>query len=150
MAIISQKDRDTLVAEFEKELKDDVTIKLFTQKAPQLLVPGRECPQCGETQQLMEELVSLSPKLHLEVYDFYNQPEEARALGVQRIPAVVMGKDSAGNLKFYGIPSGYEFTTILEDLVSISRGEGGLKASSTKEIEKVDKEVHIQVMVTPT
>ena len=76
MPIIPDKDRDSLKRELRKDLKNDVTIKLFSQGSSLLTIPGRECRYCPQTQQLMEELTALSPKLHLDVVDVYSQAEE--------------------------------------------------------------------------
>ena len=46
MPLIPDRDRDTLKRELRKELKNDVTIRLFTQGSSLLTIPGRECPQC--------------------------------------------------------------------------------------------------------
>ena len=150
MALIPDRDRDDLKREFRKELKNDVTIRLFTQRSSLLTVPGQECQYCPQTQQLMEELTALSPKLNLEVYNFYSQTEEVAKYGVERIPAVVMGENGDGRLKFYGIPMGNEFPIIIEGIKTISRGVSPLSMDSRKKLKKVNHPVHIQVFVTPT
>lgn len=150
MPIITDENRANLKREFRKELKKDVTIRLFSQGSSLLSVPGRECQYCAQTQQLMEELTALSPKLNLEVYDFYSQAEEREKYGVERIPAIVMGKDGGARLKFYGIPLGYEFATIVEDIKTISRGVSPLTMDTRKKLRKVNQPVHIQVFVTPS
>lgn len=151
--MIPDKDRDGLKRELRKELKDDVTIRLFSQGSSLLTIPGRECQYCPQTQELMEELTALSPKLHLEIYDFYSQAEERERYGIERIPAIVIGKDGGKNgdsrLKFYGIPMGYEFSTIVEDIKTLSRGVSPLSMDTRKRLKKVNQEVHIQVFVTP-
>ena len=149
MPMIPDRDRDGLKREFRKELKDDVTIRLFSQGSSLLTIPGRECQYCPQTQELMEELTSLSPKLHLEVYDFYSQAEERERYGIERIPAIVIGKNGDSRLKFYGIPMGYEFATIVEDIKTLSRGVSPLAMDTRKRLKKVNQEVHIQVFVTP-
>ena len=148
--MIPDRDRDTLKREFRKELKKDVTIRLFTQGSSLMTIPGRECQYCPQTQQLMEELTALSPKLHLEVYDFYGQPEEKEKYGVERIPAIVMGDNGHGRLKYYGIPMGHEFPIIIEDIKTLSRGVSPLTMNSRKKLRKVNHPVHIQVFVTPS
>ena len=147
--MIPDRDRDNLKREFRKELKEDVTIRLFSQGSSLLAIPGRECQYCPQTQELMEELTSLSPKLHLEVYDFYSQVKEREQYGVERIPAIVIGKNGDSRLKFYGIPMGYEFATIVEDIKTLSRGVSPLSMDTRKRLRKVNQEVHIQVFVTP-
>lgn len=150
MSMIPDSEKRDLKRRLQKELKREVTIKLFTQRASMLTIPGRECPYCAPTQQLLEELATLTPKLKLEVYDFYTQLEEVRNHGVERIPAIVMGADGNSNLKFYGIPAGYEFATILEGLFAISKGVSRLSLDSRKKLRKVNQPVHIQVFVTPS
>ncbi|MDP3063458.1 MAG: thioredoxin family protein [Chloroflexota bacterium] len=150
MAFIPDKDKNDLKRRLQKELTSDVTIKLFTQAAAILIIPGRECPSCAPTQQLLEELVSLSPKLRLEVVNFYSVPEEARKYGVERIPAIVLDGAGEASIKFYGLPSGYEFLTILEDIIGVSRRLSGLKMETRKKLRQVNQPVHLQVFVTPT
>ena len=150
MPIIADRDRDDLKREFRKELKKDLTIRLFTQGSSLLTIPGRECQYCPKTQQLMEELTALSPKLHLEVYDFYSEADEKTAYGVERIPAIVMGDDSNGRLKFYGIPMGNEFPIIVEGIKTLSRSVSPLSMDTRKRLRKVNQPVHIQVFVTPS
>ena len=150
MPIIADRDRDDLKREFRKELKKDLTIRLFTQGSSLLTIPGRECQYGPKTQQLMEELTALSPKLHLEVYDFYSEADEKTAYGVERIPGIVMGDDSNGRLKFYGIPMGNEFPIIVEGIKTLSRSESPLSMDTRKRLRKVNQPVHIQVFVTPS
>jgi hypothetical protein len=148
--VISEQDKTQLKRTFRKDLKARVNLKLFTQKPSSLTIPGRECPYCPQTQQLMEELAELSPKLQLEIIDFYGQPEVARQNGVERIPALLMGSDNSPRVKFYGIPLGYELATIIENIKTISRGVSPLSMDTRKKLRQVNQPVHIQVFVTPT
>jgi glutaredoxin-like protein len=150
MALISEKDAQTLKDRFKRELKKDVNIWLFSQKTLGLTIPGRECAHCEDTEHLMEELAALSPKLHLEVKDFYTDTEAAAEAGVERIPATVFSTDAVTNVKFYGIPMGYEFGTMIEDVVTLSRGVSPLSLASRKKLKQLKGSVHIQVFVTPT
>ena len=151
MPVISPQDRQVLEDRFRKELKRKITVSLFTQSVGQLIIPGRECATCPQTKQILEELISLSPMLELEVVDFYSQAQRSQESGVERIPAIVMAKDGGGsNVKYYGMPSGYEFVTIIEDLIALSKPRSPLSADTRKKLKLVDQDVHIQVFVTPT
>jgi len=151
MPIISPQDREALQGHFRKELKRKITLRLFTQTVGKLIIPGRECPTCPQTQQILEELTSLSPMLELETVDFYSQSQKAQDSGVERIPAIVMGKDEArSNVKYYGMPSGHEFVTLIEDLIALAQPRSPLSADTRKQLKLVDQDVHIQVFVTPT
>ena len=150
MPMIPPRDRDELKRKFRKDLKKDVTIRLFTQGSSLLTVPGRECRYCPQTQELLKELTGLSAKLHLEVIDFYSQAEERERYGVERIPAIVMGENGSARARFYGIPTGYELATIVEDIKVLSRGVSPLSMESRKKLRKVNQPVRIQVFVTPS
>ncbi len=150
MAIIPDQDRNDLKRDLRKNLKNDVTIRFFGQGSTLLSVPGRECRYCPQTQELMEELTGLSPKLHLEVYNFYTDSEARDKLGVERIPAIVLGDNGGSRLKFYGIPSGPELYALAEGIKTISRRVSPLSMESRKSLRKVKKPVHIQVFVTPS
>ena len=150
MPILSPQDHQALQERFRKDLKRRVTLKLFSQSTSRLFVPGRECPSCLQTQQLLEELSSTSPLLELETIDFYNHPEVAREYGVERIPATVITRGQASGVKFYGLPSGYEFVTMIEGIIATSQARPPLSADTRKRLRLVDQDVHIQVLVTPT
>lgn len=148
-AIISDPDKAQLKRTLRKDLKANVQLKLFTQKPSRLSIPGRECPYCLQTEQLMQELAELSPKLDLDIVDFYGQPEIAREYGVDKVPATVIGDGNVGRLKFYGIPLGYELATVIEDIKTVSRGVSPLSMDTRKRLRQVNQPVHIQVFVTP-
>ncbi len=154
MPMISEADRQSLRQRFDEHLRDEVTIKLFTQSTARslLVVPGRQdCTYCQQTQEMAQELVELSPLLKLEVYDFHSQAEEARALGVERIPALVLGDGTDGRVKFYGIPLGFEFVTIVEGIEALSLGAPNLQPAVLKAVrESIQEPVHLRVFVTPT
>lgn len=150
MALLSDKDRESLKAKFEAELEGEVKIAFFTQHESGLIVPGLECPGCKDARQLLEELLSLSPKLVLETLDFLAQEDQAKALGVDKIPATVLGAQDGGRLRFFGVPSGYEFATLIEDILSLSKGAPGLSLPTVERLKEVTKPTHIQVFVTPT
>lgn len=148
--IISDQDRAQLKRTFRKDLSGDVNLRLFTQRPSPIAIPGRECPRCAQTQQLMEELTALSPKLHLDTVDFYQDPQVAREHGVTRIPAILLGANGHSRVKFYGVPIGYELATIVEGIKTISRNVSPLSMETRKKLRQVNQPVHIQVFVTPS
>ncbi|MBI4339149.1 MAG: thioredoxin family protein [Chloroflexi bacterium] len=150
MPFIAEKDRQTLKDRFRRDLKKEVKLRLFTQRTLGLTIPGRECATCEDTQKLMGELAELSPKLKLEVVDYYSQAQAVKEAGVERIPALVLTAGDATNVKFYGIPLGLEFAALLESIVTLSRGVSPLSMETRKKLKQVKEPVHIQVFVTPT
>lgn len=150
MALLSLKDRKTIEDRFKKELKNEVTLSLFTTRTGGLTIPGRECAYCPQTEELLDEVSSLSPKLKLIKYDFFDQASEAQARGVSRIPAILFGSNGESNIKYYGVPAGHEFATLLEDIILLSRKVSPLTLLTRKLLRKIDTDVHVQVFVTPT
>ncbi|HZU69869.1 MAG TPA: thioredoxin family protein [Ktedonobacteraceae bacterium] len=151
MALISQQDQESLKKVFAEELPNDVTITYFTQRESVLFVPGQEkCAYCKETGELLEEVANLSEKLHLDVKDIADNKQEAQELGITRVPAFVLSGQAKGKVRYFGIPAGYEFSTLVESLLDVSRGKTELSEQTRKALAGVDSDLHIQVFVTPT
>ena len=155
MPVIDPNVQQALRERFEERMRDQVTIRLFTQTAASSLLafPGRpECEFCAETEELAKEPVELSPLLKLEVHDFHGDGAElARELGVERIPARALGDDHEGRIKLYGIPMGYEFATLIEGIEALSQAASPLSERVALAAQKSIRDpVHLQVFVTPT
>ena len=143
MAMIGEKDKKTVGDRLAK-LTGPVKLVMFTQEM--------ECQFCKETHELVEEVAALSDKISAEVKDFLKAEKEAKKLGVDKIPAVgVFGEgDKDYGIRFYGIPAGYEFMSLLEAIEIVSKGESGLSANGKERLKGLSKPVHLQVFVTPT
>ena len=151
MPILQPQDRQAVRQRFDLELKRDVNLTLFTQPhLGGLYIPGRECPSCHSTQQLLEEVGELSPKLHVEVVDFYANHDDVEARGVSMIPAVIVSADATDNVKFYWLPSGFEFAVLLDTIVAAAGKKSSLQLETRRELKGLQEDVHIQVFVTPT
>jgi glutaredoxin-like protein len=141
MPLLSQEIVDK-VTEDLADLAGPVRLVMFTQEF--------ECEFCAETRQLVEEVAALSDQLTAEVYNFVTDREKAEALGIDKIPAVaVIGAEDYG-VRFYGIPSGYEFASFLNAIHTVAAGEPGLSEEGVKMVAALSEPVHIQVFVTPT
>lgn len=124
------------------DLVGPVRLVMFTQDF--------ECQYCAETRQLVEEVAELSEQITAEIYDFVADEAKAKELGVDKIPAIaVLGEEDYG-IRFYGIPSGYEFTSLLEAIQTAATSEPDLGEETLDALVKLSEPVHIQVFVTPT
>lgn len=142
MPLINEKDVEHLRETFADRLRSDVTLMFFTQE--------HECMYCRETRAFLEELVALSDKLHLEVYDLVADADVAKEHGVDKIPAIkVMGEFDHG-VRYFGMPMGYEFTVIVEDIIDVSWGTVDVDPETMGLILPIDERLHIQVFVSPT
>jgi glutaredoxin-like protein len=150
MPIISQEDQNYLKDLFAEKLTNDVTLRFYTLRETGLIVPGQDCGTCRDTHQILNELVDLSDKLSLEVHDFYKERSEAEAAGIDEIPAIALEGQNKGKVRYVGVPAGYEFASLIEDLIDVSRGTTELQPYTREVLGKLTEPVHIQVFVTPT
>lgn len=156
MALLNSSIKKQVQAALDARMKDPVRLVLFTQGDASLTTAAGgfaiECEFCGQTRELLEEVASLSPKVSLDVRDLLADADTAARYGVDKIPAVAVlsadGRDPG--IRFYGIPSGYEFGALIEDILMVSTGELDLSAETLAQLARLDKPVHIQVYTTPT
>jgi glutaredoxin-like protein len=144
MPLLSNQDRESLVKMFEGLEKP---VKL-------LLAVTEDCPTCQDTRSILEEVGSLSEMIHLDVVDREGDDASANRLGLDRVPGIaVLGgdgeKDDSG-IRYFGIPSGYEFSSLIQDIIMVGTGESGLSQATRDVLDELEEPVHIQVFVTPT
>jgi glutaredoxin-like protein len=113
------------------------------------------CDYCNETKQLLEEVTALNDKIELSVYDMQENQDIASRFNVTNTPGIVIAaKDNAEvsnlGIQFSGIPSGHEFSTLINDIVIVSRRDSGLSEKTREFLKNLDKPLHLQVFVTPT
>jgi alkyl hydroperoxide reductase subunit AhpF len=137
MGLISETDRETIRSHFDDSLDGDVEIVMFTEHESPIIIPGKQpCETCSQTQELLEEVAALSDKLKLTVNEISKAKEEAFALGIDRVPSFICKGASRGRVRFFGIPSGYEFSALIADLIDVSTG--------------TTDDINIKVFTTPT
>ena len=150
MSLILEEDQKKLRELFAAQLADDVQITLFTQAESESGMPVQECQYCKETRITMEDFSALSGKIKLQVYDFVADADKVKEYQVDKIPAIIVDRDGNDNIRYFGIPNGYEFATLVGTVVNVSKGETDLKPDTKKALKKIDRDLHIQVFVTPT
>ena len=158
MAFISDADRPLLEQRFREQLPSVVTLQLFTTTRFGLYIPGREeCVTCSDAEALLTEVADLSPQLTLTKHDLHAEAELAAAAGVDKVPALVLrGADGQpdGRVRFFGLPSGYEFATLVDSIIGVSQGTPSLSAAALARLQTAladtDERLHLQVFVTPT
>lgn len=127
-------------------LSAPVRLIVFTQGESDALA----CEMCHDNHQLIEEVAALSDQLSVEVYDFIKDAEIAQQYHVDKIPAIVVAGEKDYGVRFFGIPAGYEFKSLIESIKMVSQRKANLKPKTLQELTHLDRPVHIQVFVTPT
>jgi len=142
MGLIPKGQKQQLKEEFEKNLRDEVRILVFTQET--------ECPFCKQARELAEEVGAVSTKIKVEVYDFVKDSEKAEEYQIDKVPAIaVLGKKDYG-IRFYGLAYGYEFKPFTESIINVSREATNLSEETKKKLASIEKPVQIQVFVSLT
>jgi alkyl hydroperoxide reductase subunit AhpF len=108
-------------------------------------------PVSEEVRRLVEDLAALDPKLSAEPRNFVLDRERVLELGIERIPAIaILGAERDYGLRFYGLPSGYEFGSLLGLVLDVSSGESGLGDETRRALAELGRDVHVRVFSTPT
>lgn len=141
MPLLDENTRQQVADELA-DLESPVKLVVFTQTF--------ECQYCAETRQLCEEIADLSDQISVQVFNFVTDKEQADEYGVDKIPAIaVIGAKDYG-IRYFGIPSGYEFMSLLDSVKTASSGEVELMPETMAFLDELKDPLHIQVFVTPT
>ena len=141
--MVIQIDRETLeeVRKMFRNLEGSVILRFFR--------PSGECRFCEDTEKIVEILSSLSDKISYEIRE--EGSSLADKFNVDMFPALLVHGEKEYNVRFFGIPAGYEFGALIEDIIDVSRGRPSLSEKLAKIVaEKIKKRVRIMVFVTPT
>ena len=141
MALLEERDRREVQQQLST-LTGPVKLVNFTQELA--------CQYCRETELLLREVQELSDKISLEVYNFQLDKEKVAQYKVDKIPATVVEGAKDYGIRFYGIPLGYEFVTLLEAIKDVSKGGTDLPPEAKASLAQLQQPVHLQVFTTPT
>ena len=142
MPILAERDQQAVRKEFER-LQGPVKLVVFSQE----LVAGDLCRQ---NEQLAREVAALDERVSVEVLNPAIDRERAEAYGVDQVPAIVVEGARDYGLRFFGIPSGYEFSNLIDSIVVASSGEAQLSDATKASLATLTGDVHIKVFSTPT
>ena len=141
MAILSPSDA-ARVREMLATLPGPVRLVFFTQTL--------NCETCEPTKQILGELAELSGRISVEERNFLLEGDLAASYGIDRAPAIaVVGAQDYG-VRFLGIPSGYEFMSLLDAIQLVSAGDSGLSEASRALLAGLESPLALEVFVTPT
>ena len=142
--ILSDRDREAVQKELEK-LAGPVKLVVFSQE----LTAGDLCRQ---NEALVREVAELSDQVTVEILNLAIDRERAEAYGIDQVPAIV-GEGGGGRnygIRFLGIPSGYEFSNLLDSMIVASSGEPALSDATKASLGTLASDVEIKVFSTPT
>ncbi|NTU81653.1 MAG: glutaredoxin [Chloroflexales bacterium] len=145
MGLIQEKNRET-VREAFATLTQPVHLLLFTSASS------------GEYSELAQGLLTEVAELHelisVEAVDLVTGAAQASTYGVDKAPTIVFlaGAERADHgLRFAGLPSGYEFASLVEAIRLVGGAtELALQPATVGFLETLAAPLRLQVFVTPT
>jgi alkyl hydroperoxide reductase subunit AhpF len=119
----------------------ELLVALGPEEAP---LPGaRDVDFAAETQRVVSGLAALSERV---TYRVEEQPD-----GFERYPAIAVLPEGADvGLRYYGLPWGYELGSLIGAVLEAGRRESSLRPESLERLAELDRDLAIDVFVTPT
>jgi glutaredoxin-like protein len=127
------------------ELAHEVELKVYTGSS--LVIPGTDpTGHQRETLGMLREIAELSDKLTVTETPIAGD-DDAKAAGITRAPTIFFRRkgETRTNLRFLGMPSGYEFSTVLEAIRMV-----GSERQVDDHVGELAEPVLLQTFVTPT
>ncbi len=125
---------------FSKELVNPVKIKLFSQTIG--------CETCQVTEELLKEVSKINEKISLEIYTPVIEKEIAQKYNISRVPTIVLEGEKDYGIRYIGLPSGLEFSTLVRGITLVSKRQPELSAKTLEFISSIDTPLEITVFVT--
>ncbi len=129
MGLISEKDREELRKMFSERLDKEVEILLYKSK---------DFRHSEDAEAILNEVKELSDKIKVTVHEGGE---------FKRFPVITFRGHE--NIVFEGLPSGYEFVTLIEDIMMVSSGHAHLPADVESGVKEIG-DTEIKVFITPT
>jgi alkyl hydroperoxide reductase subunit AhpF len=130
-----------------RELLDalDRPVELLLAHGPEETpLPGaRDVDFGAETQRIVEGIAELSERVTFRV--------EEEPPGFERYPAVaVLPEGEDVGVRYYGLPWGYELASLIGAVLEAGKTESSLSPESLERLAALDRDLAIDVFVTPT
>jgi alkyl hydroperoxide reductase subunit AhpF len=141
MGFLSAQDEQAVKKEFER-IGGPVKLTVFASEL------GGETN--SQTVALVREVAALSDQLSVVLLNPHIERDQAQAYGVEVAPAIVVEGARDYGIRFLGIPAGYEFSNLIDSIVSVSTGESSLSEETKTALAGLARDVTIKVFTTPT
>ncbi len=107
-------------------------------------LPGaRDIDFGAETQRIAEELAALSDKVTCRV--------EEEPAGFERYPAIAVRPDGEdAGVRYDGLPWGYELASLIGAVIEAGKRRSSLSEQSLERLAALDRDLAIDIFVTPT
>ena len=138
--MLQQKDKE-YVRKTLGGIRDEVRLVLFSRD-------GGECKYCGETEGLLADIAGAAPRVKVEVLSLKKDAARAKELGIDKVPGIALLGKKDYNLRYFGLPSGYDFTPFVETIRAVGNDDPGVSRETAAGLAKLTKPVQLSVFVT--
>jgi alkyl hydroperoxide reductase subunit AhpF len=142
MSIFRPEDEAQVRGLFDQlERPVELLVALGPEETP---LPGaRDVDFAAETQRVVSGLAALSERV---TYRVEEEPD-----GFERFPAIaVLPEGEDVGLRYYGLPWGYELGSLIGAVIEAGRRESSLRPESLERLAGLERDLAIDVFVTPT
>src|SRR2546422_10741635 len=140
MPILTERDQAAVRKEFERTTGPGKLVVFSQELAAAEL--------CQQNEQLVREVAELSDQITVETLTLAIDRERAEAYGVDQVPAIVVEGERDYGIRFYGVPSGYEFGNLIDSIIVASTGEPDLSDDTKASLAALAEDVDIKVFST--
>ena len=140
VAMLSEKDK-SYVRKTLGGMKDEVRLVLFSRD-------GGDCKYCGETEGLLADIATADPRVKVEVLSLKKDAGRAKELGIDKVPGIALIGKKDHNLRYFGLPSGYDFIPFVETIRAVGDDNSGVSPESAAKLAKLTRPVQLSVFVT--
>jgi alkyl hydroperoxide reductase subunit AhpF len=138
-ALLGEREREA-VRELFAGIEQDVELALElgpSSEAVTVIGGRREREPGEETTRLVQELVELSDRIRVRVVE-HDEPG--------RYPTLAIGD----GLRYHGLPWGYELSSLVYGIADAGRTERELAEATREALGRLERDVELEVYVTPT
>jgi hypothetical protein len=140
VAMLGEKDK-AYVRKTLAGMKGEVRLTLFSRD-------GGTCKYCGEVEGMLLDIAAVAPQVKVEVLSLKKDAARAKELGIDKVPGIALLGKKDYNLRYFGLPSGYDFTPFVETLRALGDDAPGVSRETAAALAKLTKPVQLSVFVT--
>ena len=140
VSMLNEKDK-SFVRRTLGGMKDDVRLVLFSRD-------GGDCRYCGEVEGMLLDIAAAEPRVGVEILSLKKDAARAKELGIDKIPGIALLGKKDHNLRYFGLPSGYDFIPFVETIRAVGDDNPGVSPETLAKLAKLTKTVQLSVFVT--
>jgi len=122
-------------------MKGEVRVALFSRD-------GGDCVYCDDAESLLADIAAAEPRVKVETLSLKKDAARAKDLGIDKVPGIAILGEKDYGIRYFGLPSGFEFIPFVETLRSVGNGDPELLPETVAALEALEKPVHLAVFVT--